>query len=109
MSGCAVPASEIYVQDASPSHHAQVCGPLGGDSVQELLQIWETARSIGPKLHLLHLRAAGPVSTNGRQAIQILRAAGLSPLWPDQDGRFEHTKPFLAALQALFAGNLRYL
>ena len=109
MSGYPAPTSGIYIHDASQCLRIQVCGPLGDDSVRELLQIWETARSIGPKLHLLDLRAAGPVSTNGRQAIQILRAAGVSLLWPDQEGRFEHTQSVLAALQALFAKNLRYL
>lgn len=109
MSRYRVPAIGIYVHDASQSLRAQVCGSLGGNSAQELLQVWDTTRSIGPKLYLLPLRAAGPVPNNGRQVIRILRAAGVKPLWPHQDGRFEQTQPWLAAWQTLFGGNLRYL
>lgn len=95
-------SSGIYIHDNSQSLRIQVRGPLSGALVPELLQVWETSRSIGQRLYLLDLRSVGPVSAEGVEALDFLGRSGVQLLWPDDSDRSQRRRPLLCALRTLF-------
>jgi hypothetical protein len=99
-------AGGVYIHDTGKSLCIQVRGPLEGNLVPELMQIWETSRSIGHRSYLLDLKAAGPVSTEGMEALDFLRVAGVRLLWPDDAHRTQGRRPLLAALRTFLGENV---
>jgi hypothetical protein len=92
----------IYIHDTGRSLCIQVRGPLSGALVPELLQVWETSRSIQQRVHVLDLKAAGPFSREGVKALDFLHASGVRLLWPEDTPRSQRRTPLLSALRTFF-------
>jgi hypothetical protein len=92
----------IYLHDKGRSICIQVCGPLEGAMVPELLQLWKTSCSIRQRTFVVDLKAAAPVSAEGMEALDLLRAAGVQVLWPDDANRSTRRRPLLSVLRNLF-------
>ncbi|MBC7924207.1 MAG: hypothetical protein H7039_00980 [Bryobacteraceae bacterium] len=65
----------IYIHDSSQGCRLQIRGTLDARLAPELLQVWETTRSIGPAI-LIDLKSAGPITAEGEKALEYLRASG---------------------------------
>lgn len=96
---------EIYIHDTGQSLWLQVRGPLDRSLVQELLQVWETSRSVGKRTYFIDLKVAGMISAEGMEALNSLHASGALLLWPDEGRKSPRPGAFLTALRSFFLRN----
>ncbi|MBC7927456.1 MAG: hypothetical protein H7039_17550 [Bryobacteraceae bacterium] len=98
----------IYIHDSSQVCRLQIRGTLDARLAPELVQVWETTRSIGPSI-VIDLESAGPVTAEGENALQYLRASGARMQFPKPPSSRTLTRylPFRmnAFLCAMFPGH----